>query len=292
MVEISEKGFEATIESMLLAGGPDNPDPAKSLRERATAAGDFIPGGYHQRKPEDYDRLLCLVPKDVIAFIQTTQPKEWNKLKNQYGDEARERFLQRLSKEIEHRGTLDVLRKGVKDVGAKIQMAYFHPSSGLNPELQKKYLANTFSVVRQLRYSLHNENSLDLAIFLNGLPVLTAELKNPLTAQNALDAIQQYRLRRDPKEPLFAFGRCLAHFAVDPELVFFTTHLQGQKTRFFPFNKGRYGGAGNPPSWNGFATAFCGSKFGPGTACSISFSSTSTWWRVRTTKGAKSASVP
>lgn len=256
MKEISEKNFEATIEAILLAGGPNDPIPAKSLRDRPTAEGDFILGGFMQRKPEDYNRGLCMILEDAIAFVQATQPKEWNKLKNQYGVEAKERFLQRLSKEIERRGTLDVLRKGIRDVGAKIQLAFFHPSSGLNPELQKKYQANIFSAVRQLKYSLQNENSLDLTIFLNGLPIFTAELKDPLTGQTVQDAIKQYRQSRDPKESLFAFGRCLVHFAVDPELVFFTTHLQGLKTRFFPFNKGRYGGAGNLPSWKGFATAY------------------------------------
>jgi type I restriction enzyme R subunit len=256
MIDISEKNFEATIEALLLAGGPDDPEPSKSIHERATEEGDFVVGEFSQRKPEEYSRLLCLVPEDAISFVQSTLPKEWNKLKNQYGEETRERFLQRLSSEIERRGTLDVLRKGIKDVGAKIQMAYFHPSSGLNPELQQKYIANRFSVVRQLKYSISNENSLDLVIFLNGLPVLTAELKNPLKNQNVQDAIKQYRTDRDPKEPLFAFGRCLVHFAVDPDMVFFTTHLRGLNTRFFPFNKGRYGGAGNPPSWKGFSTAY------------------------------------
>ncbi|MCA9797652.1 MAG: type I restriction endonuclease subunit R, partial [Candidatus Eremiobacteraeota bacterium] len=105
-------------------------------------------------------------------------------------------------------------------------------------------------------YSQKNENSLDLAIFLNGLPIFTAELKNPFKGQNVQHAIRQYRFDRDPKEPLFAFGRCLAHFAVDPDLVYVTTHLQGSRTRFLPFNQGRYGGAGNPPSWQGFATAY------------------------------------
>lgn len=256
MVDISEKNFEAVIEAILLAGGVDDPEPSRPLRDRATAEGDFILGGYARRKPADYDRELCLIPDDAVAFVQATQPKEWSKLKNQYGVETQARFKQRLSREVERRGTLDVLRKGIKDVGAKIQMAYFHPASSLNPELQKKYQANIFSVVRQLKYSLKNENSLDLVIFLNGLPILTAELKNPLTSQTVQDAIKQYRLTRDPKEPLFAFERCLAHFAVDPELVFFATHLQGQKTRFFPFNQGRYGGAGNPPSWKGFATSY------------------------------------
>jgi type I restriction enzyme R subunit len=256
MVEISEKNFEAIIEAALLAGGLDDPEPTRTLRERATADGDFTLGGFTKRNPEDYNRLLCLIPEDAIAFVQATQPKEWNKLKNQYGLEARERFLQRLSKEIERRGTLDVLRKGIKDVGAKIKLVYFHPSSGLNPELQKKFQANIFSVVRQLKYSLKNENSLDMVVFLNGLPILTAELKDPLTGQTIQDAIKQYRRTRDPKEPLFAFERCLAHFAVDTELVFFSTHLQGEKTRFFPFNEGRNGGAGNPPSWKGFATLY------------------------------------
>lgn len=255
-MEISEKNFEATIQAFLLAGSPEDPDPAKSIRERVTEEGDFVVGGFVHRKPEDYNRLLCIIPGDAIAFVQATQPNEWNKLKNQYGEEAKERFLQRLSKEIERRGTLDVLRKGIKDVGAKIQMAYFHPSSGLNPDLQKKYLANIFSVIRQLKYSLQNEKSLDLVIFLNGLPTLTAELKNPLMAQTVQDAIKQYRKDRDPREPFFAFGRCLVHFAVDPELVYFNTHLQAQNSRFFPFNRGRYGGAGNPPSYTGFPTAY------------------------------------
>ncbi len=112
MIDISEKNFEETIEAALLAGGPDDPEPGKIMRDRATAEGDFILGGYVKRKPEAYDRLLCLIPEDAIAFVQATQPKEWEKLKNQYGEETRERFLQRLAKEIERRGTLDVLRKG------------------------------------------------------------------------------------------------------------------------------------------------------------------------------------
>jgi type I restriction enzyme R subunit len=145
MVEVSEKAFEDTLEATLLAGGPDDNEPATSVRDRATAEGDFILGGFVQRKTEAYDRALCLIPEDAVAFVQATQPKEWIKLKNQYGTETRERFLQRLSKEVERRGTLDVLRKGIKDVGAKIQLATFHPSSGLNPELQKKNTRRIFS---------------------------------------------------------------------------------------------------------------------------------------------------
>src|SRR3990172_4585960 len=126
----------------------------------------------------------------------------------------------------------------------------------LIPEVQRLYEGNLFAIVRQLRYSEKSENSLDLALFVNGLPIFTAELKNPLTGQDVQDGIRQYRFNRDPKEPLFAFGRCLAHFAVDPDLVYMTTHLKGAATAFLPFNQGRNGGAGNPPAWRGYATAY------------------------------------
>ena len=117
----------------------------------------------------------------------------------------------------------------------------------MNEETRWLYQGNLFSVVRQLHYSERNNKSLDLALFLNGVPIFTAELKNPLTGQDVQDAIRQYRTDRDPREPLFAYGRCLAHFAVDPELVYVTTHLTGPQTYFLPFNQGKFGGAGNPP---------------------------------------------
>ena len=150
-------------------------------------------------------------------------------------------------REIGRRGALDVLRNGVKDSGCKFRLASFRPASGLNEELRRLHAANLFAIVRQLRFSEQNEQSLDIALFLNGIPIFTAELKNLLNGQDVQDAIRQYRTDRDPREPLFAYGRCLAHFAVDPEQVFVTTELVGPKTRFLPFNQGRYGGAGNPP---------------------------------------------
>ena len=208
---------------------------------------DPVPGGYLRRRPEDYDRGLCLIPADVVDFLLATQPKEWERLKQHHGSEVKPRFLGRLSREIGRRGALDVLRNGIKDMGCRFRLAYFRPASGLNEELQRLHAANLFAVVRQLRYSERGEHSLDLAIFLNGIPIFTAELKNPLNGQDVEDAIQQYRQDRDPREPLFAYGRCLAHFAVDPELVFVTTRLAGPATRFLPFNRGRFGGAGNPP---------------------------------------------
>src|SRR5439155_17418155 len=119
--------------------------------------------------------------------------------------------------------------------------------------------ANLFSIVRQLRYSAKNDNSIDLALFLNGIPIFTAELKNPLNGQDVEDAIHQYKTDRDPREPLLAYGRCVAHFAVDPDLVYVTTKLAGPKTRFLPLNKGKFGGAGNPPvspTSSGYATSY------------------------------------
>jgi type I restriction enzyme R subunit len=256
VIDYSEKSFEASIEEALLTGGPDAELEGSVLRERRVAFGDLVPGGYHKRESRDYDRDQCLIPRDVLSFLYATQPKEWERFKKMHGDEARDRLLRRLASKVGRRGTLAVLRRGIKCDGCRFQLAYFRPSSGLNEELQRLYEANLFSVVRQLHYSERTEGSLDLAIFLNGLPLFTAELKDPLTGQTVLDAIRQYRLDRDPREPLFAFERCLAHFAVDPDLVSVTTHLQGRETYFLPFNQGRNGGAGNPPSWQDFATAY------------------------------------
>ncbi|HEX9641412.1 MAG TPA: type I restriction endonuclease, partial [Candidatus Krumholzibacteria bacterium] len=188
-----------------------------------------------------------------------TQPKEWAKLKQHHGAAVKEQFLRRLAAEIERRGALDVLRQGIKDSGCKFRLAYFRPASGLNEETRRLHAANLFAVVRQLRYSEKNEKSLDLVLFLNGIPIFTAELKNPLNGQDVEDAIRQYKTDRDPREPLLAYGRCLAHFAVDPDLVYVTTQLAGPKTRFLPFNQGKFGGAGNPPvppTQNGYATGY------------------------------------
>ena len=247
--EVSERAFEAAIECALLRHGPDAcPGDVAAVRESPPAYGDDpVPGGYRKQRPENYDRGLCLIRAEVLDFLLATQPKEWEKLTQHHGADVKARFLGRLSREIARRGALDVLRNGVKDSGCKFRLAYFRPASGLNEELQRLHAANLFAVVRQLRFSEQGDQSLDLALFLNGIPIFTAELKNPLTGQDVEDAIRQYREDRDPREPLFAYGRCLAHFAVDPELVFVTTELAGRKTRFLPFNRGRFGGAGNPP---------------------------------------------
>ncbi len=254
-VDTSEKNFEASIEASLLhdplRSGPQN---MPALADGAT--GVYLSGGYRRREPADYDTALCLIPEEVLGFIYATQPREWQKMQAQHGAEAKPALLKRLGSEVQKHGTLHVLRKGIKANGCKFRLVFFKPSSGLNDSAQNLYLANQFTGVRQLKYSEKNEKSLDLVIFLNGLPLFTAEMKNPFKGQNVQDAIRQYRLDRDPKEPLFAFGRCLAHFAVDPALVYVTTVLRGPRTVFLPFNQGYNLGAGNPPSWKGFSTAY------------------------------------
>jgi type I restriction enzyme R subunit len=259
-VEISERTFEEAIECGLLQHGPDAcAGEATAVRETPPPYGDTPPGGYRRRRPEDYDRALCLLPRDVVDFVLATQPKEWQKLAQHHGANVKEQFLKRLASEIERRGALDVLRSGLKDSGCKFRLAYFRPASGLNEATRRLHAANLFAVIRQVHYSTKNEKSLDLVLFLNGIPIFTAEVKNPLNGQDVEDAIRQYKTDRDPREPLLAYGRCLAHFAVDPDLVYVATHLAGPRTRFLPFNQGKFGGAGNPPvppTRNGYATAY------------------------------------
>jgi len=256
--EIKEWALEDAIVNVLTTGRMDSSSDERS-REPSPGFGEFIPGGYRQRDATDYSRELCLIPEDVLDFVLATQSKEWTRLKEHYGEEVKDRFLRRLSREIERRGTIDVLRKGIKDAGRKFQLAYFRPASKLNPDLQTLYRANVFTVIRQLLYSTSCEKSLDLALFLNGIPLFTAELKNPLNGQTVEDAIKQYKEDRDPREPLLAYGRCLAHFAVDPNLVYVTTQLRRDGTYFLPFNQGWERGAGNPPvppTKPGYATSY------------------------------------
>ena len=208
--------------------------------------------GYRSLQPTDYDKSLCLIPHETLKFIQDTQAEACRKLEQQYGAETPVKLLYRVSREIKSRGVLDVLRNGVKDRGCYFDLTYFQPASGMNPKHKELYEQNRFSLVRQLKYSEKNEKSLDMTLFLNGLPLATMELKNSLTGQTVTDAEKQYRTARDPREPLFQFKRCLVHFAVGNEKVSMTTHLQGGKTRFFPFNKD----IENPVNPDGHKTAY------------------------------------
>lgn len=168
--------------------------------------------------------------------------------------------LRRLASEIDKRGTLDVLRKGVSDAGQRFKLIYFAPATSMNPDYQRLYQGNVFSVVTELHYKPDAGLRLDLVLFINGLPIFTAELKNNLSGQNVQNAIRQYKKDRDPREPLFKFGRCLGHFAIDNDLVYVATRLGGEKTFFLPFNKGKYGGAGNPPVLDNFDTHYLWEK--------------------------------
>jgi type I restriction enzyme, R subunit len=213
----------------------------------------LLSSGYIKHEPEVYDKAMCLMPEETLAFIRATQLKAYQRLEKQYGEDTPEKLVTRIARQVSQYGVLYVLRKGVKDRGEKFQLAYFKPASGMNPEHQRLYHANRFSVVRQLKYSQRNENSIDMVLFLNGLPIVTAELKNSLTGQRVEQAINQYKKDRLPQgEPLLAFKRCLVHFAVGNEEVFMTTKLAGDKTRFFPFNKATV----NPINPNGHKTHY------------------------------------
>ena len=236
MIDTSEKDLETTIEQSL------------------------INSGYQSCKSKEYNKDFCLIPQDVLAFIQKTQPEEWEKFESQHGEDAATKLFQRLAKVIDQQTSLEIFRKGISANSCHFKLAYFPPVNKLNPETEQLYGANIFTVVRQLRYSKQDtNNSIDLVLFLNGLPVFTGELKNPLKGQDVEDAIKQYQ-KRNYQEPIFRFGRCLSHFAIDPNEVFMTTHLRGTQTSFLPFNQGRGAKAGNPIVNNGFSTAYLWEK--------------------------------
>ena len=215
--------------------------------------------GYLERTPEDYDRPLAIDRALVLRFVKETQSDEWTKLEAQYTTAAEAEFFKQLEKALKTRSTLDVLRQGIKlSPGIKFSLCFFKPASGLNTELVRLYEANILSVVRQVRYSLKNENAIDAVLFLNGLPVVTAELKNLLTGSTFRHAEKQYRHDRSPAgEPLLTFKRgALVHFAMDEDNVSMTTRLQNGKTHFLPFNRGRDGGAGNSDIEGEFRVAY------------------------------------
>ncbi len=210
---------------------------------------------YAQGDAEHYDRALALYSPDVLAWVQETQRKAWEALSKLHGANASKVLLDRLRNRIDAEGTLHVLRHGIDMLGlrGKLELAQFKPALAMNPELTAKYKANRLRVVRQVHYSQHNENSIDLVLFLNGIPVATVELKSDFT-QSVEDAVDQYRFDRHPRpkgqaaEPLLSFGiGALVHFAVSNTEVQMTTKLQGAATKFLPFNKGYEGGAGNVP---------------------------------------------
>ena len=214
-------------------------------------------GGYTRGDPAAFDLERAVDPGVFLAFVRETQPDEWAYLESSQKDRAAETLLDDLCRALdsESEACLKVLRHGFKCFGKTFRAAYFAPASGLNPETQRLYAANRLTLTRQLRYSPKHQNTLDLALSLNGIPVATAELKNPLTGQTWRDAVTQYRDDRDPKDLIFRFKkRALVHFAVDPDEVYMTTRLAGGSTYFLPFNLGDGMGAGNPENAAGYRT--------------------------------------
>ena len=210
-----------------------------------------------------YDRTRALFAPDLLSWVQATQPEAWEALVKNHGASAAETLLNRLREQLDQRGSLDVLRHGVELLGLRqpLRVAQFKPALA-TPEILERYQANRLRVVRQVHYSVHNENSLDLVLFLNGIPVATAELKTDFT-QSVQDAIDQYRFDRNPKpkgqtpEPLLSFpSGALVHFAISNSEVHMTTRLSGPATEFLPFNQGDGGGAGNPLNPSGHRTAY------------------------------------
>ena len=249
--DISERGLERLI-CTALTGLPCDPTPEYEVGERPAAYG----AGWTCGDPRDYDREYCVDLVQLLACLRDTQPRVSEALSLEKDGPTRRKFLARLQGEINRRGTIDVLRHGIKHGAHHLDLFYGTPSPD-NPKAQDRYAANRFSVTRQLRYSLdETQLALDLGLFINGLPVATFELKNSLTKQTVEDAVEQYKRDRDPREKLFEFGRCVVHFAVDDHEVRFCTHLKGKASWFLPFNQGWNDGAGNPTNPNGLKTDY------------------------------------
>lgn len=215
-------------------------------------------GGYALGNAGDYSPELGMFKAEILQFLRDTQPKQWDKLAAIHGADIENRLIQRLYKELDLRGALDVIRNGIVDYGVRFKMAFFKPESGLNPDTLALYTQNRLKVIRQVHYSKKNTNySVDLVLSLNGLPVATLELKNRFTGQTTAHAKKQYATTRDNKELLFTFKkRSLVHFVVDDEEVYMTTRIEGGQTHWLPFNKGHHFGAGNPPNPAGYRSDY------------------------------------
>lgn len=241
--DYTEKQFETDIESSLCTKG-----------------------GYVKGNPETFNPGLALDTDTLLTFIKTTQPKEWKKYTGIYGDESEKTFLERFTREVARTSLLRVLRQGINDRGCRFNVIYWKPETAINEASKECYEQNILHCTRQLHYSPVNKNSLDIVLFVNGIPVVSMELKNQFTGQSATNAIEQYRFDRNPRDPIFEFKRrVIVHFAVDLCHVYMTTRLNGAGTKFLPFNQGsngagEVGGAGNPFSYDTYQTAYLWEK--------------------------------
>lgn len=223
--------------------------------------------GFEERHHSQYNRVECVDEEMLFKFLEETQPNEIARLKTLHGDTFRQKILYRINHRIKDQtvvkdtclgGIINLLRNGITDgqSGIKLKLFYDKPVSTLNSKDSVLYNKNRFTVTRQVHYSTQNENALDMVVFINGLPLITFELKNELTKQNVKDSIRQYKTTRDPKEELFRLARCLVHFAVDTDQVWMCTLLRGANSTFLPFNKGNNHGAGNEPNPDGIKTDY------------------------------------
>lgn len=242
-MDYKEKRFEGDIEHFLLTKG-----------------------GYTKGDMSTYDRERAIDMPKLIEFIKTTQSKQWERYKRNYRDEAEKKLYKRFNEEVEAHGLLHVIRHGINDRGVRLKVAYFKPESTLNQDVIDKYNANILTCTRQFKYSTENENSIDMVLSLNGIPIVALELKNQLTGQSIQNAKTQFMYDRNPKEKCFHLNkRFLVYFAVDLYEVEMTTQLKGKNTFFLPFNQGtggagNVGGAGNPENPNGYATSYLWEK--------------------------------
>ncbi len=224
--------------------------------ETAIEVGLTSAGAYGRRAPTAFDESLALFPEDVTGFLKDSQAGKWAQLEGLLGVKTEATVLEGLAKELDIKGTLHVLRHGFKCYGKTFRLAYFRPNSGMNAEAAQDYTKNRLTITRQIAFTSAMKKAdganrrciIDVTLAVNGLPVVTAELKNPLTGQRASDAVRQYMDDRDERDLLFSFKkRALVHFAVDPDEAWMTTRLRGKETIFLPFNRGSGPGAGNPP---------------------------------------------
>ena len=237
--DVKEKRFEQDIEEYLVTEG-----------------------GYQKGDPRAFDREKALDVGAFLQFVRTSQPKAWARFEKIYGADSERQLVERFCREVKMAGLLKVLRQGFTDRGIKFRAVFWKPETSINETTQTQYAANILHCTRQLHYSLHNENSIDMVLFVNGIPVVSMELKCQFTGQDTANAIEQYKLDRASKDPIFDFGqRVLVHFAVDLSNVYMTTRLEGEKTYFLPFNQGsngagKVGGKGNPINPDGYDTAY------------------------------------
>jgi type I restriction enzyme R subunit len=240
MIDTTEKCFESDIETFLISSE----------------------GGYIKSTSQEVDKQKGLFFNTLLQFIQTTQPKQWKRYQTIYTQNPEQEFYKRFEECVKNYGLISVLRKGFEDRGVKFAVAYFAPASSLNPELVEKYNANILTCTRQFYYSPDNNNSIDIVLSLNGIPVVALELKDQLTGQTAENAKVQYKFDRNPHEHCFGFNhRILVYFSLDTFDAFMTTELKGEQTYFLPFNQGsngagNVGGSGNPENPDGYATAY------------------------------------